>query len=1024
MFRPNMEAKRMSASAESTTFNTPFPGVDPQSERQSTTISGGMLDTGSSCLNPPSEPQPDASVSCVSRYASGEHCARQRFIVWAAVKRNRSVRMAASERLRCPLLLCAERFEDHESMLRHLTKCRHLSTGEYLCYECMQVERYNDKKCRCCLGHPSKRRRIVNMAKHFFTNIGHRPRREELGSDAQNDHVQPPPSYDSLVVDAHQQYEQQEQQQQQQQGREEAQEREQQADYQLDEHDHQGLYLELNGTEIMELDSQSVSRPVQLDAINYDAETSSAPFPIDTSQSRSPLREDIAVENPASNLVGPSLFVHPAPHRHPTQPRPSLGLDTNLDRYRNVPRSNFLSPNSSMRSRSSHGISPCTPWSAASGSSGAWTAISSAYTGTTSPTTPFSAQEHVSQEGGNLEAAQGKIDCSDACGKMSGSTSELPGDDPMSISVPRGVSDPLLFSFDPKDNYSWMSSVDTELSLGTSVNMVFTDPLPRPPEHPSAFFEPPVSGSEAQALATLAWDALQNHVSTSVERLESLQGNPLADRFRQQAPKTVALNGFSNFRRILNGSFSGDPLDWLCFIHMMYACSVAIYEDEIEARCGHFYEQAVAYQCMFGLDHSQQFTRIVEMIWHPASYDKPEGHGIPSHGRSAVSKGKETEYRPSPAAVAPQDPLLMAGLDFVDGLENFVVNVDTERPDEVLRSELFSLHMSESQYHVTPGGPLAATSDFIVRKLETMFPVEGLLQALGHVRHNANMCMISTVRKLELDLIQAGKSTLEPSVLFDRFIPEVRHYCDQIYAQPGYDPRSKYQTLGATLVEALIQNMAAQHEEPQERYSSSSGLRNDDFGLFFQPPDSPFKDHGPLDEFTMPMPTRTSAPPQSAHPVPLGEFSTAMLGTPSGSLVTPVLHTPAPGIARPPSILPPSRQPSATPNSTIIDRAQAPHAASSSSASGAQKTEAEDCCEICGYRPKGDPQWFKGSMAKHKKLQHSTEPPKIYKCPFPGCKSEYKNRHDNLRQHQIEKNHFVGDEPRRPPKKQKTRHNE
>ena len=85
------------------------------------------------------------------------------------------------------------------------------------------------------------------------------------------------------------------------------------------------------------------------------------------------------------------------------------------------------------------------------------------------------------------------------------------------------------------------------------------------------------------------------------------------------------------------------------------------------------------------------------------------------------------------------------------------------------------------------------------------------------------------------------------------------------------------------------------------------------------------------------------------------------------------------------------------------------------------RVEANSGCEICGYKPKGDPQWFKGSMAKHKKLQHSQEPPTIYKCPFPGCTSAYKNRQDNLRQHQIEKNHFVEDQghQRRPNKRKK-----
>ena len=96
---------------------------------------------------------------------------------------------------------------------------------------------------------------------------------------------------------------------------------------------------------------------------------------------------------------------------------------------------------------------------------------------------------------------------------------------------------------------------------------------------------------------------------------------------------------------------------------------------------------------------------------------------------------------------------------------------------------------------------------------------------------------------------------------------------------------------------------------------------------------------------------------------------------------------------------------------------------SPSPASSASKIESNSCCEICGYRPKGDPRWFGGSMAKHKKLQHATTPPKIYRCPFPGCTSQYKNRPDNLRQHQIEKGHFVdgqGESSRRPTKRKKT----
>lgn len=84
------------------------------------------------------------------------------------------------------------------------------------------------------------------------------------------------------------------------------------------------------------------------------------------------------------------------------------------------------------------------------------------------------------------------------------------------------------------------------------------------------------------------------------------------------------------------------------------------------------------------------------------------------------------------------------------------------------------------------------------------------------------------------------------------------------------------------------------------------------------------------------------------------------------------------------------------------------------------KIESDSCCKICGYRPKGDPRWFVGSMAKHMRTIHS-ENPQIFRCPFPGCTSQYSKRADNLRQHQIEKGHFVDDEGKqgRRPRKRK-----
>jgi hypothetical protein len=82
-------------------------------------------------------------------------------------------------------------------------------------------------------------------------------------------------------------------------------------------------------------------------------------------------------------------------------------------------------------------------------------------------------------------------------------------------------------------------------------------------------------------------------------------------------------------------------------------------------------------------------------------------------------------------------------------------------------------------------------------------------------------------------------------------------------------------------------------------------------------------------------------------------------------------------------------------------------ASAAADASSGSKIESNTTCSLCGYRPKGDPRWFGGSMAKHMKLQHATTPPKIYRCPYPGCTSQFQKRPDNLRQHQIEKGHFM-----------------
>ncbi|KAI5868417.1 hypothetical protein GGS23DRAFT_28663 [Durotheca rogersii] len=960
--------------------------------------------------NPESESGPQAPSPCATREAPEEGCAFQRFIVWAAVKRNKSVRMVASERLKCPLVLCGERFDDHETMLSHLTKCQHLRTGEYVCYDCMKIERFNDSKCRCCLGHPTKRRRIINMAKTLFSNIGSRSRGNELRLDIRGEFTMPPPSYESLMAGVG--------------GLERQRCGEQQRQHQQEEQQPQPQIqpqLELNGREIHELDSRQMA---ELGSINYDTQSIGMPMALDqcdtTSETTARPHTNLC-SNPGEDDVpnldeGTSLPSATPMYSSPGARRPSLAVNTRMDHYRNVSRTKYLSPSSSLRSTTSQNVSPVTPWSANSGVSGAYTLSSTIDTEITSPITPVSPYElpPLPQHEDILAIAKSTTSCpNNNYNYTTDSIPELPGDDPRSI--PRGLADLLFFSLDPKDNYSWMESVSTELSLATSVNMMFAGSEPKSTTIQPGFLEPLVPGSGARTLVESAWDALQEHVTSSVGKLDHIKGNPLAERIRTQSSKAIAFSGLSSLKGMLQDNIPTDPFDLLCFVHLIYAFSLVVHEDEPLARCNLLYQQALGYRRFLDPVHITDYTDIVKVIWQPT----PDGRHQPQAGSSQHAdlhyKGKEREGQPDSGIRAGSDPLVIAGQDFLDDLEHVVITSDSQKPEEVLTSELWSTHIVEFQPGVLHNDPFSIAVDYIIGDLVSTFhDSEILLSKLREVGQKVRDGYITTVRKFELSILQTGKHCLTSSDLFDDFIPRVRRLCNPIYSEQGTHSRIRYQLLGVSLVEALIQAIPS---SPQESASFP-------YNEFLETLHDTF-DNNPdfLETLDAVAPPQNQAELEAAQsfgttgiPFPHIGSSAPASTTASRSLTTTASHvgTPnesfsaSPDLSRPIALATSPKPPTPA------------HAeASEKQFSSSQKVEANDACEFCGYRPKGDPQWFKGSMAKHKKMQHSAGPPVIYKCPYPGCNSQYKNRQDNLRQHQIEKNHFVGDEATRRPSKRK-----
>ncbi|KAI1435660.1 hypothetical protein GGR50DRAFT_693894 [Xylaria sp. CBS 124048] len=978
-----------------------------------------------------SESHNHTPASCVSRnYISGENCARQRFILWAAVERNSSVHMAASERLRCPLLRCGERFEEHEEMLKHLTQCRHLSTGEYLCYECMRVERFNDKNCTGSIAQPTKRKRIISMAKSFFSNISSaKGWRDTPRPSNHNAQPCPPMSY-SPNVDGGEPYNKAQVEQPVQQ-----------------EESHQEMepfarnQPELNGTEmLLELDSTPLPPTTELDTVNHNA-----PYPTATSSPQEPCVKAKAPSTPIPNFT----LDPPSPPSFSTvrrsdggssgsngSRRPSLALDTKIDRYRTKSYTKHLSPSASLPF-GSHGISPITPWSTGSGSSPMWSPVFSQDAMLASPITPLSAdtypeapQEHHMF---STEKDMERSTCpEDPYHYKRKSVPNFIGDKQLPSQL---LSDPLMFSYDPKDGYSWIFSMDTEMSLGTSVNMMFTDPTAKT-DIPSDFLGAQIPGLEIKALIERVWDSLGQQFSSSVSKLSRLQNNSLADNFRTQALGAVVSVGLTRLKSFVNHNYHTrqDPIEYLCFIHLINSISLVSHEDGLMTRSNKIYEQAMAYSERFGTIYRDDYCQIVRALWHQNPQESTSRGRIPySASWSAGSKGKELDGQVSRMAIANPDPLVIMGQDFLDELESIVVKSDTQHPIEVLSSDVWASHLSSNQPHSSGDTPLTIASSYLVQELCRRYhDSDSLLGKLKAIGQNARTGYYPSIRKLELELIQTGKNYFSSYDFRGRYNLEVRSLCDEIYSQSGTRRRAEYHLLGISLTESLFRSASRLPQQPQGGHTEYPMIP-------YQYEEEFLRDLNKSLSWSYPMLPITQPP---MHTSGITDFSPSLdltglhsMGSHTQQITGSPSHLPVRGDASETHsesyAVSPAPLSDALPEITTTPHSYRPTApfkdqgegsdtsCPSTLVSSGAKVEASERCEICGYRPKGDPQWFKGSMAKHKKMQHSTNPPIIYKCPFPGCNSEYKNRRDNLRQHQIEKNHFVGDEARRPLKRKR-----
>jgi hypothetical protein len=584
-------------------------------------------------------PVAEVPPSCVARETLDNECGLHRFIVWAAIKRNSCSEMTAEERRECPLLRCRKRFANHELMLQHLYTCDQLAAAEYWCYDCGKVERFNDAKCRRCLGHPSKRRKLVSMARNFFSSLGHRNKHGHL-ADLDLDMDEAPPSYDSILEPSQ---------------------------------------TELFSNEIHEIGATDrtcapladdevaavadpafqaegeshfepvIEPPSPLDTVPPVHHIVMAPIPVPPVELDSVSIEDALINwepsptPPLRTTGSPSQL---SPTRTPD--KPILQLHTSgLGQYRPkttttttsttaASRSKTLAPSSSVRSTcstasyqsamstASYDVTPMSAWS------GTWARAAGFDSTQTSPDdvinmddlvpsaslTSFAKMKSVNEKHSEFDNGDGFL-------------AELPADLPMIN--PFSAASLLPGTLDTNQSvWSFDATVPTELSIES--NVALTDPVNIPLDMSELLAGQSWNHSvDASSLVESVRVTLQAHVQHSRLQLEHDTHYRLANEFCNMSPDAVALAGLKSLQAILEGSTVLSSIDVICFIHLVYSLVLVIHEQDVPSHSRDLFTQARSYMSYVLPQDVSEYSYVVDALWEPN-----HGHNgfVTSHGQT------------------------------------------------------------------------------------------------------------------------------------------------------------------------------------------------------------------------------------------------------------------------------------------------------------------------------------------------------------------------------------------------------
>ena len=508
------------------------------------------------------------------------------------------MRHRPDERLKCPLYHCFRRFPDHEAMLNHLYTCDHLGSGEYYCHDHERVENFDDVKCKRCTGHPSRRKWLVSRAKSLFHSFGHKSKRAESSQADLDNASLLPPSYDSLSIMAP-----------------------------------DGTFpTELLSTEIMEIDSREITNrePVPAPAV-IDPQAllvPAIPAPsLPELDSTTTMSDSSFLGWPSSSAMPPSYPLACADGSRAQGFKPCLQLDTSCSPAssqppRSVPRpvapvpsrSKGLSPSSSVRSTASTDttattssntsamLSPASIWSTS------WS-VSGINTNMTSPIDGLLADDAFAEALGHPSNPCPELIHEFYCELPADLPGDFPGDLGPSISAagpaPDAMaSDPIMFNFD-------FMSLN---AMPYAANVVMTDESVDLPEVDAATA---CCSEEVKTLIGDAWDVLQEHILSSMDKIQGIKDNPLAGRLGQMSAKTIASAGLDTLRGLIQGRRPGSTMDLLCFVHLVYSMWAVMHRDETMKIPKPLFFGSVSHTSSLPPGDQASFRELVCCIWQP-----------------------------------------------------------------------------------------------------------------------------------------------------------------------------------------------------------------------------------------------------------------------------------------------------------------------------------------------------------------------------------------------------------------------